>query len=153
MPKALAMDVDSIFKVSSDIIGIQKFCNIGSLVSLQADLSKKALDLDALLQTTITTRKGDLDACQKALVKALQDRTDCVIDVYNQRCDYDGVYKTVEEICCPRCGCVKDDAGNCEPRLKECECKICEICGKVRDAFTIVPDDTGGQPAPATATT
>ena len=153
MPKALALDIDSIFKASSDIIGIQKFCNTGSLVALQGDLSKKATDFDALLQTTITTRKADLDTAQKDLVKSLQERTDAVIDVYNQRCDYDGVYRTVDEICCPKCSCVSGDAGNCDPRLKTCECKICEICGQVRDAFTISTDNSGSQPANQPATT
>ena len=142
MPKALAVDVDYIFKSSSDVIGIQKFCNTVSLVGLQTDLSKKAQDFDALLQATITTRKGDLDTARMDLVKALQDRTDAVVDVYNQRCDYDGVYRTVDEICCPRCGCVNEDAGNCEPRLKGCECKICELCGQVKDAFIPTPNIT-----------
>jgi hypothetical protein len=151
MPKALAVDVDYIFKSSSDIIGIQKFCNTASLVGLQADLSKKAQDFDALLQATITTRKGDLDNAQKELVKSLQDRTDAVIDVYNQRCDYEGVYRTVDEICCPRCGCVNEGAGHCEPRLKNCECKICEICGQVKDAFIASAGNTGGQQANAPA--
>lgn len=152
MPKALAVDVDSIFKVAGDIIGIQKFCNVGSLVALQGDLSKKAIDFDGLLQATITTRKTDLDNAQKDLVKALQDRTDCVIDVYNQRCDYDGVYRTVSELCCPKCSCVNEEAGNCEPRLKDCECKVCEICGKVRDAFTLVPDEGAAPPSQPAAT-
>jgi hypothetical protein len=153
MPKALAVDVDSIFKVAGDIIGIQKFCNVGSLVSLQADLSKKAVDLDTLLQTTIATRKTDLDNAQKDLVKALQDRTDCVFEVYNMRCDYDGIYRTTSELCCPKCSCVNEEAGNCEPRLKDCECKVCEICGKVRDAFTLVPDEGAAPPAQPAATT
>jgi hypothetical protein len=150
MPKALAFDIDSIFKASSDIIGIEKFCNIVGLVSLQADLSKKTQDFDGLLQTVITARKADLDASQKDLIQSLQDRTDAVIDVYNQRCDYDGVYRTVTEICCPKCNCVNHDAGNCEPRLGRCECEICEICGKVRDAFVSLPDDAQQQPVATT---
>jgi hypothetical protein len=150
MPKALAFDIDSIFKVSSDILGIQKFCNITSLVTLQTELSKKATDFDSLLLSIITTRKNDLEVSRNELIKSLQDRTDAVIDVYNQRCDYDAVYRTVDEICCPRCNCVYVDAGNCEPRLKDCECKICEICGKVRDTF-VIAQDNGGQPQPAPA--
>src|SRR5262249_2525970 len=57
MPKALAFDIDSIFKKSSDIIGIEKFCNVVSLVSLQADLSSRAKDFDDFLQATIKLRK------------------------------------------------------------------------------------------------
>jgi hypothetical protein len=153
LPKALALDSDSIFKASADIIGIQKFCSTGSLVALQADLSKKATDFDGLLQATIATRKADLDASQKDLVKSLQERTDSVIDVYNQRCDYDGVYRTVDEICCPKCGCVNADAECCDARLKTCECKICEICGQVRDAFTLSTDNPAPPPANPPATT
>jgi hypothetical protein len=136
MPKALAFDIDSIFKASSDIIGIQKFGNIVSLVSLQTELSTRAVDFDTLLQNTIKTRKTDLDNAQKDLVQSLADRTDSIIDLYNQRCDYDGVYHTVSEICCPKCGCVAVGKGNCEPRLDDCLCEICEICGEVRDTFS-----------------
>jgi hypothetical protein len=151
MPKALATDIDSIFKASSDIIGIEKFCNTISIVGLQTELSKKTQDFDGLLQATITTRKTDLDNSQKDLIQSLVDRTDAVIDVYNQRCEYDGTYRTVSEICCPKCGCIKVDAGDCEPRLERCGCDICDICGEVRKAFVSLPDDTQ-QPAPAATT-
>jgi hypothetical protein len=136
MPKALAFDIDSVFKASSDIIGIQKFGNISSLVGLQTELSARTVDFDTLLQNTIKTRKTDLDNAQKDLVQSLADRTDSIIDLYNQRCDYDGVYHTVSEICCPKCGCVAAGKGNCEPRLDDCLCEICEICGEVRDTFS-----------------
>ena len=118
MPKALAFDIDSIFKSSSDIIGIQKFCNVISLVSMQADLSAKTKDFDDLMLNTIKARKTDLEASQKDLVQALQDRTDAVIDVYNQRCDYDAVYRTVDEICCPKCRCVDVDEGGVVVRVE-----------------------------------
>lgn len=136
MPKALAFDVDSIFKASSDIIGIQKFGNISSLVPLQQELSTRTTDFDTLLQNTIKTRKTDLDNAQKDLVQSLADRTDSIIDLYSQRCDYEGVYRTVSEICCPKCGCVAEGKGNLEPRLEDCLSEICEICGEVRDTFS-----------------
>lgn len=136
MPRALAFDIDSVFKASSDIVGIQKFGNISSLVGLQTELSARAVDFDTLLQNTIKTRKTDLDNAQKDLVQSLADRTDSIIDLYNQRCDYDGVYGTVSEICCPKCGCVAVGKGNCEPRLDDCLREICEICGEVRDTFS-----------------
>ncbi|MBS1663842.1 MAG: hypothetical protein JST68_22545 [Bacteroidetes bacterium] len=145
MPKAgLAFDIDSIFKASSDVIGVQKFGNIGSLVPLQTELSTRAVDFDNILTTTIKTRKTDLDNTQKDLVQSLADRTDSIIDLYNQRCDYDGVYKTVSEICCPKCGCVEIGKGHCEPRLDKCLCEICDICGEVRDTFS---DLVGKSPA------
>ena len=145
MPKALAFDIDSIFKASSDIIGIQKFGNVVSLVALQTELSTRAVEFDTLLQNTIKTRKTDLDNAQKDLVQSLADRTDSIIDLYNQRCDYDGVYHTVSEICCPKCGCVAVGKGNCEPRLDDCLCEVCEICGEVRDTFSDLTGKTGGQ--------
>jgi len=146
MPKALAFDIDSIFKASSDIIGIQKFGNIASLVSLQAELSTRATDFDTILQTTIKTRKTDLDNTQKDLVQSLADRTDSIVDLYNQRCDYEGVYKTVSEICCPKCGCVEIGKGNCDPRLDNCLCEICDICGEVRNTFSDLVGKPGGTP-------
>lgn len=137
MPKsALIFDIDSIFKASSDIIGVQKFGNLGSLVPLQTDLSARTVEFDTLLNTTIKTRKTDLDNTQKDLVQALAERTDSIVDLYNQRCDYDGTYKTVSEICCPKCGCVEIGKGHLEPRLENCLCEICDICGEVRDTFS-----------------
>jgi hypothetical protein len=135
MPKALYCDVDSIFKASSDIIGIQKFGNIGSLVALQTDLSAKTTDLDTLLQTVIATRKKDLETAQKDLVQSLSDRTDSIVDVYGGRCDYDGLYRTVSQICCPICGCVQGKE-NCEARLDECLCRICNLCAEVKNTFS-----------------
>jgi hypothetical protein len=146
MPKALHQDVDSIFKASSDIVGIQKFANIGSLVTLQTDLSARTTEFDTLLQTAITTRKKDLESVQKELVQSLADRTDSIVDLYSQRCDYEGVYKTVSEICCPKCGCVEIGCGNLEPRLENCLCEICDLCGEVRNTFS---DLVGKIPAPA----
>jgi len=145
MPKALYQDADSIFKASSDIIGIQKFANIGSLVTLQSDLSTKTTEFDDLLQTAITTRKKDLETVQKDLVQSLADRTDSIVDLYSGRCDYEGSYKTVSEICCPKCNCVLTDKGNCEPRLEDCLCEICELCGEVRNTFS---DLVGKVPPP-----
>jgi hypothetical protein len=147
MPRALLLDIDSIFKSSSDIIGVQKFCNTGSLVALQQNLYTSAQDFDTLLLSTITTRKTDLDARQQELKDALKNRTGSVMDLYSQRCNYSGIHTTLDKICCPKCGCVNYEIGHCEPRLESCECEICEICGEVRNAFT--NQDTAPQPAPA----
>jgi hypothetical protein len=135
MPKALLLDTDSIFKSSSDVIGLQKFINTGSLVTLQQKLYKNAKDFDDLLLATITIRKVDLDTRQTELKQALASRTGYVMNLYGERCHYSGLHKTLDKICCPKCGCVNNDIGNCEPRLEGCACEICDICGEVKDAF------------------
>jgi hypothetical protein len=134
MPKALLADIDAIFKSSSDIIGIQKFCNAGSLVVLQDNLYNNAKDFDKFLVDTIAVRKSDLDVRLLELKDALQKRTTSVMDLYSQRCNYAGIHSTLEKICCPKCGCVKS-ADDCKPRLEECAEDICNICGEVKYAF------------------
>lgn len=135
MPKTLAQDVDFLFKSSADIIGIQKFCNLISLVSLEDVLYTKAKDFDGLLQDTITKRKPELDSRQKELTDSLKQRTNSVMDLYSQRCNYSATHKTLEEICCPICGCVELNPDNYEPRLEHCQCEICDICKEVRNTF------------------
>jgi len=147
MPKALLLDADAVFKSSSDIIGIQKFINMSGLVTLQQKLYDTAKNFDKLLMDTITTRKSDLDARQTELKQALASRTGFVMNLYSERSHYSGIHKTLDKICCPRCGCVNHDIGNCESRLESCACEICDICGEVRGAF-ITPEPA---PAPAPA--
>jgi hypothetical protein len=134
MPKALSSDIDSIFKASSDIIGIQKFCNTGSLVVLQEKLSGYATEFDSLLQDTIKVRKTDLDSRQQELKDALAKRTGVVMDLYNLRCNYGGIHSTLKKICCAVCGCVTS-GNDCQPRLEDCAEDICRICGEVKYAF------------------
>lgn len=147
MPKALLADIDAVFKSSSDIIGIQKFCNTGSLVVLQDSLYNNAKDFDKFLMDTIALRKTDLDARLQELKEALQNRTASVMDLYSQRCNYAGIHSTLGKICCPKCGCVKNSDA-CKPRLEECAEDICNICGEVKYAF--IKED---EPAPAPETT
>lgn len=144
MPKALSVDIDAIFKSSSDIIGIQKFCNTGSLVVLQDSLYNNAKAFDKFLMDTITLRKTDLDERMQELKDAVAKRTGFVMDLYGQRCNYAGIHSTLEKICCPKCGCVKS-VDDCKPRLEECAEDICDICGEVKYAFI-----TEQAPAPAT---
>lgn len=134
MPKALLSDIDGIFKSSSEIIGIQKFCNAGSLVNLQESLYNNAIDLDKFLNSTITVRKTDLDVRLLELKEALKNRTASVMDLYSERCNYAGIHSTLDKICCPKCGCVKNSEGG-TARLGECTEHICKICGEVKDAF------------------
>lgn len=136
MPKALSADVDSIFKSSSDTIGIQKFCNTGSLVPLHQTLYTNVQDFDTLLINTIVVRKADLEARQQELKEALKNRTGFVMDLYTLRNDYASIHTTLKKICCPTCGCVVEELGNCEARLEKCENGVCEICGEVRIILT-----------------
>jgi len=131
MPRALLLDVDTVFTTSADIIGIQKFCNVSSLLPLHQILYTTADEFDKLLLSTIALRKTDLDATQKDLKLALKDRTDFVMDLYNLRDDYGSLHATLEKICCPSCNCVNEQIGNCEPRLEECAERVCKICGEI----------------------
>ncbi|HMC85745.1 MAG TPA: hypothetical protein VKI61_09470 [Chitinophagaceae bacterium] len=146
MPNALSVDIDAIFKSSSDIIGIQKFCNTGSLVVLQDSLYTNAKAFDKFLMDTITLRKTDLDARMLELKAALADRTASVMDIYSQRCNYAGIHSTLKKICCPKCGCVQS-TDDCKPRLEECAEDICDICGEVKFAF--IKEEAPAPPAPA----
>ena len=145
MPDALLTDIDSVFKSSSDIIGIQKFCNTGSVVGLQDALYAQAKAFDDLLVTTIQQRKTDLDARQKELKDALANRTASVMDLYSQRCTYGAVHATLDQLCCPRCGCVGDE--DTSPRLDDCASEICAICGEVKFAF-VKKDEQAPAPPP-----
>jgi hypothetical protein len=140
MPDALLLDIDAVFKSSSDIIGIQKFCNTGSVVGLQDKLYTQAKEFDGLLLDTIKLRKADLDARQQELKDALANRTGSVMDLYSQRCTYRAIHTTLDQLCCPQCGCVINEAGDCKPRLERCAKEICDICGQVKFAF--VKEDT-----------
>jgi hypothetical protein len=146
IPKALSVDIDAIFKSSSDIIGIQKFCNTGSLVVLQDVLYTNAKAFDKFLMDTITLRKTDLDARMLELKAALANRTASVMDIYSQRCNYAGIHSTLVKLCCPKCGCVKS-MDDCKPRLEECAEDICNICGEVKYAF--IKEETPAPAAPA----
>ncbi len=134
MPKALSFDIDSIVKSSSEVIGIQVFSNIGTLDQLQNTLSMRSKAFDSHLQTTIRTRETDLKKMQEELVKSVQDTTKATVGLYNKRSDFEGLFKTVDFICCPDCGCVQT-GDICDPRLHQCECEICEICDDVKKTF------------------
>lgn len=141
MPKALGFDIDSIFKSSSEAIGIQVFSNIGTLDPLQKTLSDRSKVFENHLQMTMKTRETDLKKMQEELVKAVQETTKATAGMYNKRSDFEGILKTVEYICCPECGCVRTDK-ICDPRLHDCECDICDICDDVKKTFCR-DDDTG----------
>jgi len=144
MPDALMADIDLVFKSSSDIIGIQKFCNTAALVGLQGTLYDQAVAFDKMLLANIVLRKKDLDDRLADLKDALAHRTASVMDLYDQRCKRGAIHTTLDKICNSPCDCVADK-DDCKPRLEGCAEKICEICGEVKYAF-VRKEET---PAPA----
>ena len=149
MPKALAFDIDTIFKSSSDVIGIQVFSNLGTLDPLQKTLSDQAKAFEQHLQDTTKTREADMKKMQEELVKCVQDTTKAEGDLYNKRSDFEGTLKTLDFICCPKCNCVSTDE-HCEPRLKQCECEICDICDEVQKTFCHDEECNDEEQVPAT---
>jgi len=134
MPKSLGFDIDSISQASSEVIGIQVFSNLGTLDPLQKTLSDRSKAFEGHLQLTMQARGNDLKKAQEELVKAIQESTKATIGMYSKRSDFESALSTVEYLCCPDCGCVITDK-HCEPRLKDCKCKICDICDEVKETF------------------
>lgn len=135
MSRALVFDVDSIFKSSSEIIGIQIFSNIGTLEPLQKTFSDRSKEIDKLLLETMKTRESDLKKIQEDLVKSVQETTKASSGRYSKRSDFEGSRRTIEYLCCPDCNCVEESEDPCKARLKKCECKICDICDDVQKTF------------------
>jgi len=136
MPIALFQDIDSLFKSSSDIVGIQKFSDISKLMDLQAKLDASVKSLDASLTASIKTKKTQVDDAQTATKNSLTDRTKAVAVLYNSRCDFEEIKDTVTDICCNECGCLENcgHEEHTKPHLKNCEKKICEICGQINES-------------------
>jgi hypothetical protein len=143
MPKSLNKDINSIFKSSSEIIGIQVFSNIGTLDPIQEDLSKKAKAFDTHLQDVVKSRETDMKDLQKALVKSVQETTKAAGSLYTSRSTFEALGDTTKYFCCPMCGCVTENTKCEDGRLEECECKVCKICKDVQQTFC---DDGCGTP-------
>jgi hypothetical protein len=135
MPRALNIDINSIFKSSSDIIGIQIFSNISTLDPIQKTLAEKAKAFDAHLQDVMKTRDADMKKQQESLVKSVQETIKATASLYGSRSSFEGLNDTTQYFCCPECGCVSAAEDNCIPRLHNCESKICDICREVKDTF------------------
>lgn len=133
--KGLDKDINSLFKSSSEIIGIQVFSNIATLEPLQKTFAEKAKAFDAHLQDVMKAREADMKKIQEGLVKSVQETTKAAYSLYTSRSTFEGLYDTTQYFCCPKCGCVSASTDNCEPRLHDCECCICTICGQVQDTF------------------
>lgn len=144
MPKAMVADIDSIFKASADVVGIQLFSNIETLEPLQKTLDEYSKDFKKHLADVVKTREADLKKVQEELVKSVQEITKAAMDRNNARADFEGYYDAADFLCCPDCECLGDgdkkrynsgNGNNCEPRLKDCEKEICEICDEVKTTF------------------
>jgi hypothetical protein len=136
MPKALATDIDSIFKSAYDVVGIQVFSNIDTLEPLQKVLDDRSKAFKTLIGEVVKTREGDLKKLQEDLVKSVQEITKSAMDRNNARSKFEGYYDAAKWLCCPKCRCLKQpDDKLCEPRLKGSEECICEICGEVKVTF------------------
>ncbi|HVU99500.1 MAG TPA: hypothetical protein VHE34_29970 [Puia sp.] len=134
--KCLVFDVDYLVSASADVIGIQTFSNIASLTPLQGNLADASKALITAIQTAANTRKGELTTLQADLITAMTDATVSGINKFTAISDCDAAYSTLEFFCKPWCDCVvprREDV--CEPRLKKCECEICEICTEVKNTY------------------
>lgn len=134
MPKALGFDIDSIYKSSSEVIGIQVFSNINTLDPLHNTLSGYARAFESHLQATMKTRETDMKKMQEDLIKSLQETTKATVGLYNNRSDFEGIMETLNFVCCPECGCVHSGK-TCDPRLQDCEREICDICDEIKKTF------------------
>ncbi len=152
-PKGLGKDIDYIFQSSADVTGIQIFSNIDTLDPLQKSLSDKSNVFEKLISDTMKTRKGELDKLQDDLVASVKSITQSAMDRNSMRSHFEGYYDAVDFLCCPSCDCVNDNPNDsnsdkdnckddCNPRLYDCENKICEICDDVQKTFCCdTPDD------------
>jgi hypothetical protein len=148
MPKGLASDIDSLFKSSHDVVGIQVFSNIETLEPLQKNLEEQSKSFQKQIADVVKLREGDLKKQQEELVKSVKEITKSAMDRNNARSKFEGYYDAADFLCCPECDCVTGSKNNtndndcdtgCDPRLKVCEDKICDICGKVKETFCCTP--------------
>lgn len=140
MPKSLSFDIDSIFKSSSEVIGIQVFSNIHTLDPLHKSFSDGAKTFQKHLADIMKSREGDLKKLQEDLMKTIQNATIAETEAYKKRSEYEGLQDAINFICDPDCGCVGDN-GDCEKRLDDCEQEICDICKKVHVTFCKSPEN------------
>jgi hypothetical protein len=146
MPKALGFDIDSISKSSAEAVGIQIFSNIHTLDPLQKTLSDYAKAFESHLQVTMKSRETDMKKMQEDLIKCLQETTRATVGMYNKRSDFEGIMETLNYVCCPECGCVQTGK-ICDPRLKDCEREICDICDEIKKTFCVSDEEPEAQKA------
>ncbi len=149
MPKGLALDADTLFQASSDVIGIQMFSNIDSLDQMQKDLSDKSSVFEKFISDAMKSHRSDMDKLQDDLILEVKAVTKAAFDRNIQRATFEGYYDATKFLCCPECDCIPSDdtqtnqnnqgerkcAEDCPPRLKDCEKEICNICDEVKTTF------------------
>ncbi|MBN8852809.1 MAG: hypothetical protein BGO55_03540 [Sphingobacteriales bacterium 50-39] len=154
--KQLPPDADSIFKVASDVVGIQLFSNVDAFDNLQKDLATKAAAFESQVNSTMKTRKGEVDKAQDELVISVKSRTQAYLDRNWQRAQFEGYKDATRFLCCPDCDALcspqptsnqnkpqnqntQNNSGNCNddcpPRLKYYENCVCQICKDVQKTF------------------
>lgn len=159
LPRGLYEDAVSILKASSDVLGVQIFSNVDTLDQLQKDLASKSASFEKHISDTMKLHKTDVDKLQEDLVSSVKAVTKAAIDRNGQRASFEGYYDTTKFLCCPDCPCVpedgdenpekrdqKDYGNDCQPRLKNCEKVICDICDDVKTTFCCTTEgDNQGQ--------
>jgi gas vesicle protein len=142
IPCSLDKDAELTLQASADVAGIQVFANVGTLEGLQKTLSESAIKFDKYLQDTVKKDQEDLKKMQEDFGKAVLEYVKSKTTVFTKRSEFVGLLETTGYFCCPDCGCVQDDeekCHKCEPRLKDCKEKICDICTDVKDTFCKEP--------------
>lgn len=145
MPKGMLPDIDSIFKSSADVVGIQVFSNIDTLEPLQKSLEDYSKEFKKQLTDVVKIRETDMKNIQVELVKSVQEITKAAMDRNNARSDFEGFYDATEFLCCPDCDCIDKGTNGgyqssqgsikCNSTLKNCEGEICKICEDVQETF------------------
>jgi len=134
--KALIPDVNSLLQSATDTVGIQTFSNIDTLTTQQTAFTTAAAALVTQIQATVKTRRTDMDGAQTDLATAVQTCTSAGVDKYYKTSVSHAAHCTVQFLCCPDCGCVKPcKCDSHEPRLVDCECRICDIGEKIRSTY------------------
>lgn len=128
MPKFLAYDADSLFKSSSDVVGIQAFSNVGGIDALQAELADRIKKFDKQVTDVKKRSETDLKTALDELGKSKKEMAKTKVELYGKRTDFEGVKDAVAFYCCPDCECIKESDKDCDKRLECCEKKICDLC-------------------------
>jgi hypothetical protein len=134
--KILTPDMNSLVQSTGDVAGIQTFTNTDTLIAQQATCTTAVTALVTQIQTTMKTRRSDLDAVQTDLSTAVLNCTTAGIDKYTKASTCHAAHCTVQFLCCPPCFCVKPcKPGEHEAHLVDCECRICQIGEKIRSTY------------------
>lgn len=130
--KALVFDVDSLLQSAADVTGIQTFSNISSLTGLQAGLTSASTSLVQQIQAAVKARTADMVTVQADLVTAVQDCTKAGVEEYNKISVCIASHYTIHYLCSPDCTCTPPRQEHIHiPRLKDCECRICQLGEKL----------------------